>query len=128
MSDSNKFQPAPKSQMNPQQKLALYSALMMAPLIVAGIVWFGMSWVTAERSAKFLTEFQTIHETKPPLSVSQVEQLIGQPLRIEQSESTDQTVKGMVYHYPTYPAGGDFQVIFVNGAVFNTAIPATSKS
>jgi hypothetical protein len=114
--------------MNPQQKLALYSALMIAPLVLAGVLWLGMSVVTAERSAKFMSAFQTIHETKPPLSVSQVEQLMGQPLRIEQSETTDQTVKGMVYHYPTYPAGGDFQVVFVNGVVFNTALPATSKS
>jgi len=109
--------------MSPMKKVMIFSALIMAPIVIALGIWLGSVVLTAENSAKFLSAYQTIHETKPPLSISQVEQLMGQPLRIEQSESADQTVSGAVYHYPTYPPGGDFQVIFVHGVVFSTAIP-----
>ena len=114
--------------MTPMKKIMIFGALGMAPIVIALAVWFVSVILVAEKSAKFLSDFQKIHETKPPLSITQVEQLMGQPLRIEQSESADQTVTGEVYHYPTYPSGGDFQVIFVNGVVFNTAIPSPAKS
>jgi hypothetical protein len=112
--------------MSPMKKIMIFGAFGMAPLVLALAIWLVMAVVTAERSAKFLTSFETIHETKPPLSIAQVEQIMGRPLRIEHAESTG--LVGDVYHYPTYPSGGDFQVIFVNGVVFNTAIPSSTKS
>ena len=109
--------------MSPMKKVMVFSGLIMAQIVLAVAVWYGIAVLVAFNAAKFMTEFQKINETKPPLTIVQVAQLMGQPLRIEQSESTDKTVTGAVYHYPTYPAGGDFQVIFVNGVVFHTAIP-----
>jgi len=109
--------------MSPMKKIAIFGSLMMAPLVIALGIWLVSVALTAEKSAKFLSNFEIIHETKPPLTTDQVVQLMGQPANIEQSESADQTVNGEVYHYPTYPPGGDFKVIFVNGVVFNTAIP-----
>ena len=100
--------------------------MLFRSLVIALAVWLVMSVVTAERSAKFMSASETIHEAKPPLSIAQVEQLMGQPVRIEHAESTG--LVGDVYHYPTYPSGGDFQVIFINGVVFNTAIPSPTKS
>ena len=117
--------------MSPMKKVMIFSALIMAPIVIAVAVWFGLVVLTAFNAAKFLTDFQKIHETKPPLTVAQVEQLMGPPASIEQSESTDQTVTGEVYHYPVTAPGGqpqDFRVIFVNGVVFNTAIPSSTKS
>ena len=114
--------------MNPMKKVVVFSASIMAAIVIAVAVWLGSAVLMAEKSARFLTTFEKIHETKPALTVAQVEQLMGQPLRIEQSESADQTITAEVYHYPTYPPGGDFQVIFVNGVVFNTAVPVPSKS
>jgi hypothetical protein len=112
--------------MNAMKKAMIFSALIMAPIVIALAIWLGSVVLMAEKSAKFLTAFEQIHETKPPLSIARVEQIMGQPLRIEHAESTG--IVGDVYHYPTYPPGGDFQVIFVNGVVFNTAIPTPSKS
>ncbi len=112
--------------MTPMRKVMLFGALIMAPLVIALIIWLVITFVTAQKAASFLSAYEKIHEAKPPLSVVQVEQLMGQPLRIEQSESADQTVSGQVYHYATYPSGGDFQVIFVNGVVFHTALPIES--
>jgi len=114
--------------MNPMKKVMIFSALIMAPMVIAVAIWLGSAVLTAEKSAKFLSAFEKINDTKPPLTIAQVEQLKGRPLRIEHSESTG--VTGDVYHYPTdpYPPGGDFQVIFVNGVVFRTAIPSPTKS
>jgi hypothetical protein len=112
--------------MNPMKKVVIFSALIMAPIVLAVAIWLGSAVLTAEKSAKFMSAFEKIRETKPALSSDQVAQLMGQPLRIEHAESTGLT--GDVYHYPTYPPGGDFQVIFVNGVVFNTAIPSPPKS
>jgi len=117
--------------MSPMKKVMVFSALIMAPIIVAAVIWFGLVFLTAFNAAKFLTEFQKINETKPPLTIAQVEQLMGSPASIEQSESADQTVTGEVYHYPVNPPGGavqDFRVIFVNGVVFHTAISPYIKS
>jgi hypothetical protein len=115
--------------MNPMKTVVIFSALIMAPIVIALAIWLGSAVLMAEKSAKFLSAFEKIHETKPPLTVAQVELLMGRPASIEQSESADQTITGEVYHYPTYPSGGDFQVIFVNGVVFGTAIPRyTTKS
>ena len=109
--------------MTPMKKVMIFSALIFAPIVIALAVWLGSAVLTAERSAKFMSAFETIHETKPPLSIAQVEQLMGRPASIEHSESSDQTITGEVYHYPTYPSGGDFQVVFINGVVFRTALP-----
>jgi hypothetical protein len=114
--------------MSPMKKVMIFSAFIFAPIVLAFVIWLGSAMLTAEKSAKFLSAFEKIHETQPPLSIAQVEQLMGQPLRIEQSETADQTITGEVYHYPTYPPGGDFKVIFVNGEVFSTAIPSPAKS
>ena len=114
--------------MSPMKKIRIFSALVMALIVIALAIWLVPAMLMAEKSAKFLSAFEKIHETKPPLTVVQVEQLMGRPASIEQSESADQTITGEVYPYPTYPSGGDFQVIFVNGVVFSTAIPATTKS
>jgi len=117
--------------MNPMKKVMIFSALIMAPIVIALAIWFGAAVLIAFKAAKFLSDFQKINETKPPLSIAQVEQLMGQPVSIEQSETADQTVTGEVYHYPTQPPGGkvqDFRVIFVNGVVFHTAISPYIKS
>jgi hypothetical protein len=117
--------------MSPMKKIAIFSALMMMPLVIAVVIWLGLAVLTAFNAAKFLTDFQKINETKPPLTIAQVEQLMGPPASIEQSGSADQTVTGEVYHYPTHPPGGevqDFRVIFVNGVVFHTAISPYIKS
>ena len=117
--------------MNPMKKVMIFSALIMAPIILALVIWLVPAVLTALKAAKFLSDFEKINETKPPLTVAQVEQLMGAPVRIDQSASADQAISGEVYHYPTYPPGGaaqDFQVIFVNGVVFHTALPASTKS
>jgi hypothetical protein len=114
--------------MSPLKKIMIFSALITAPIVIALAVWLVPAVLMAEKSAKFMSAFEKINKTKPALTVAQVEQLMGRPTSIEQSETADQTVSGEVYHYPTYPPGGDFKVIFVNGVVFHTAIPATTKS
>ncbi len=112
--------------MNPMKKVMIFSGLIMAPIVTALVIWCISSVLLAFKAAKFMSDFQKIHETRPPLTIAQVEQLKGQPLRIEHSESTG--VVGDTYHYSTYPVGGDFQVIFVNGVVFRTAYPVPAKS
>jgi hypothetical protein len=114
--------------MSPLKKIMIFSALIMAPIVIALAIWLIPAVLMAEKSAKFMSTFEKINETKPALTIAQVEQLMGRPLRIEQSETADQTVTGEVYHYPTYPPGGDFKVIFVNGVVFGTALPIYTKS
>ena len=109
--------------MSPMKKIRIFSALVMALIVIALAIWLVPAMLMAEKSAKFLSAFEKIHQTQPPLSIAQVEQLVGRPASIEQSETADQTVSGEVYHYPTYPPGGDFHVIFVNGVVFRTALP-----
>ena len=114
--------------MNPMKKVMIFSALIMTPIIVALAIWLVPAVLTAFSTAKFLSAFETIHKTKPPLSIAQVEQLMGRPARIEQSESADQTVTGVVYHYPHPEHGQDFKVIFVNGVVFGTQFVPIAKS
>src|ERR1700682_2579375 len=109
--------------MSAMKKIMIFSALITAPIVIALAIWLGLAVLTAFKATKFMSSFEKINETKPPLTMAQVEQFMGQPLRIEQSESADQTIKGEVYHYPTFPPGGDFRVIFVNGVVFHTALP-----
>jgi cytoskeletal protein RodZ len=114
--------------MNPMKKVMIFSAFIMAPVVIALAIWLVQAVLMAEQTAKFMSAFDKIHETKPPLSIAQVEQLMGRPASIEQSESADQTVTGAVYHYP-YPAHGqDFKVIFVHGVVFGTQFVPLAKS
>lgn len=113
--------------MIPMKKIAISSALITASIIIVLAIWLVPAVLMAVKVQKFMSSFEKINEAKPPLSIAQVEQLMGQPLRIEHTESTG--VTGEVYHYPTYPPGGDFQVIFVNGVVLHTALPVyTPKS
>jgi hypothetical protein len=113
--------------MSAMKKVMVFSALITAPILLATAIWLGVAVLVAFKAQKFMSAFEKINETKPPLTIAQVEQLMGQPLRIEQSESADQTVSGQVYHYPSFPVGGDFQVIFVNGIVLHTALPVYSS-
>ena len=94
--------------MNPMKKVMIFSALIMAPIVIALAIWLIPAVLLAFKAAKFMSDFQKINETKPPLTIAQVEQLKGPPLRIEHSESTG--VTGDVYHYSTSPLTGDFQM------------------
>jgi len=103
--------------MSPRKEIGIVLALGV--LLLAGI-WIVPMLVKAERAVKFQAAFDKLQK-RPSLSVDQVAQLMGQPLRIEHAETTG--VTGDVYHYASYPPGGDFQVIFVNGVVLHTALP-----
>jgi hypothetical protein len=111
--------------MNPMKKVMIFSALIMAPIVIALALWLVPAVIAAYKAQWFMSAFEKIHDRKPPLSVAQVEQLMGQPLRIEHAESTG--LVGDVYHYPAYPPGGDFKVIFVNGVVFGTQFISGAK-
>jgi outer membrane protein assembly factor BamE (lipoprotein component of BamABCDE complex) len=50
------------------------------------------------------------------MKTDQVQKILGQPTRIDQSEITG--LSGQVYHYVS--SAGDGQVVFVNDAVFET--------
>jgi hypothetical protein len=61
---------------------------------------------------------------KPGMKVDQVLALLGNPTRIDETQTEDQTLTGQVYHYAT-PAG-EGRIVFVNGTVFSaTILPAT---
>ncbi len=68
--------------------------------------------------------FYKIAQTKPPLSVSDVEKLVGQPSHIEHADSTGLTAEA--YYYPN--GDRDLKVVFVNGVVFHTDLVAAPKS
>ena len=55
------------------------------------------------------------------MKTDDVTKLLGQPTRIDQSEITGLT--GQVYHYVSKQ--GDGRVVFINGAVFETAFDAS---
>lgn len=55
------------------------------------------------------------------MSTEQVEQLLGQPTRIDHAEITGLT--GLVYHYVS--PQGDGRVVFLNGTVFETQFDST---
>ncbi len=112
--------------MSPLQKVALFGAAALAPLVIALVVWLGFAVSEAVSHVRLLHGFTTINETKPPLRVAQVEALMGAPVRIDQSESADQAITGLVYHYPAH--GEDMRVVFVNGVVFRTQIAPETKS
>jgi hypothetical protein len=62
----------------------------------------------------------------PGMTVDEVTKLLGQPVRIDHSESNDQTITGEVYHYPS--ANGEARVIFVNQAVFKAELVPGAKA
>jgi len=76
------------------------------------------------KSASDRLEFGEIKSAQPPMTVTQVEKLMGQPSRVESSETTG--ITGSVYHYPSH--GGDIKVVFVNGTVFNAEFVSGAKS
>jgi hypothetical protein len=104
------------------QKIRILSGLITAPLLIALAIWLGLVFWKAESAAKFMSAFQALQDGKARMSVAEVQNLLGAPVRIDQSESADQTINGSVYHYPTYPAGGDFKVVFINGVLFRTEL------
>ena len=63
---------------------------------------------------------------KNGMKPEQVVALLGNPNRIEETQTEDQTVSAQVYHYscPT----GDGAIVFVNGAVFSSTLLAGTKS
>jgi hypothetical protein len=105
------------------RKLIRYGAAVVVPVLLALGIWLGFAVSEAYRNVHFLKGFEQIIYRKSPLTVAQVEALMGPPASIEQSETADQTVTGMVYHYPSH--GADLKVVFVNGVVFHAEMPAT---
>jgi hypothetical protein len=95
---------------------------LVAVLLVAfGIYVFG---IIADGQKAAL--FSKVEANQPALTQAQVEELLGRPAHIEQSQSADQTLTGAVYHYPYHDR--DMKVIFVNGLVFGTQFPSGAKS
>ena len=87
--------------------ISCYLTLAMAALLLATC----SSAVTQSRLAQVATG----------MKADQVQKLLGQPTRIDQSEITGLT--GQVYHYLS--GAGDGRVVFVNDLVFETDfIPA----
>ena len=111
--------------MSPLRKMALFGTAIIVPLALAVVIWLGFAVSEAFHNAHFMRGFAQIVNAKSPMTVAQVENLMGKPASIEESQSADQTVSGMVYHYPGH--GADFEVIFVNGVVFHTEMPLTKS-
>jgi hypothetical protein len=63
---------------------------------------------------------------KPGMKANQVETILGQPARIDEAQTNDQTVTGQVYHYST--PSGECRVVFVNGVVLKAEFLAEIKS
>ncbi len=116
----------PSNPMNAKKQVMIFSGLIMAPLVIALVIWVVPAVIQAYQDARYMAGFQKINEARTPLTIAQVEQVMGTPTHVEQSESADQTVTGTVYHYPAH--GQDMNVIFVNGVVFGTKFVATTKS
>ena len=111
--------------MNPWRKIALFGTAIIAPLALAVAIWLGFAINEVFANLRFMHGFESITYAKTPLTVAQVEDLMGKPASIEESQSTDQTVSGMVYHYPGH--GADFKIVFVNGVVFHSEMPETKS-
>jgi hypothetical protein len=97
-------------------------------LILTGIVIFAVAGTVAFKTfsdAQKLGIFSKIQDSKPPLTVAEVEKLMGSPTHIEHSETTG--ITGDVYHYPS-PTGADMKIVFVNGIVFHTEYITGAKS
>jgi hypothetical protein len=108
--------------MNPMKKVMIFSALITAPIVIALFIWLVPAIIDGQKWAAF----SKVQDNKPRLSITEVENLMGHPDSIDQSESADQTVAGSVYHYHTHSR--DMKVIFVNGIVFGTQFVPSTKS
>ena len=108
--------------MTPQKKVAIFSALILAPLVIAVLIYLIHYATVANRKAAA----SDILGAKIPMTVAQVEKEMGSPAAIEQSETSDQTINGTVYHYPL--PEGDMKVVFVNGIVFHAELVPKAKS
>jgi hypothetical protein len=103
------------------RKMAVWGTAVLVPLVLALAIWGGYVATEAYQAAHFLRGFEAITQAKAPLTVAQVEALMGKPASIEASQTEDQTISGVVYHYPAH--GADFKVVFVNGTVFHAECP-----
>ena len=65
-------------------------------------------------------------QIKPAMKPADVEAILGRPVRIEQSETADQSLSGEVDHYPA--SNGEGRVIFVNHTVFKSEFVPNAKS
>ncbi len=108
--------------MNPMKKVMIFSALIMAPLIIGLVIFLIHRAVDGNRKATFYE----ILNAKTPVTVAEVEKEMGAPVRIEHSQSVDQTITGEVYHYPYH--GDDMKVVFINGTVFKAEFVSGAKS
>ena len=108
--------------MTPQKKVAIFSALILAPLVIALVIYLIHYAAEANRKASF----SGILGAKTPMTIAQVEKEMGPPVSTEQSESVDQTITGSVYHYPI--PEGDMKVVFINGVVFHAEFVPGTKS
>ncbi len=112
--------------MSSMRKTALIGAVIVAPLLVALATWFGFATFEACKDARFINGFEAIINRKAPMTVAEVEAVMGKPASIEQSQTEDQTISGMVYHYPGH--GADLKIVFINGVLFHEEMPAPTKS
>ncbi len=99
---------------------------MGGAIFLAGVVLGLASLFHVLSDAERTAAFSKVEDSNPPLSLAQVEQLMGQPARMEQSASLDQAVTGEVYHYPYRDS--DMKVVFVNGTVFKAELVSGNKS
>jgi hypothetical protein len=109
-----------KAPMTATKKVMIFSAMVAAPPVLATVLWLVLVFWKAEHAAKFQSEFSTLQDGKSKMSTAQVENLLGQPSRIEHAESTGITADA--YHYPTYPPGGDLKVVLINGILNHTEL------
>jgi len=108
--------------MNPMKKVMIFSALIMAPIVIAVVIWLVPTVIHAQQFAAF----SKVQDEKHALTTTEVEKLMGRPASIEQSQSADQTITGSVYHYPI--PEGDMKVTFINGTVFKAEFVSGAKS
>jgi len=97
-------------------------------LIAAGILISIGASIFALKTLSDATRFAAfskIEDSKPALTVAEVEKLMGSPSQIEHSETTG--IIGDIYHYPT-PSGADMKVVFINGVVFHAEFVPGAKS
>jgi outer membrane protein assembly factor BamE (lipoprotein component of BamABCDE complex) len=65
-----------------------------------------------------------ISQIKPAMKTDQVEAILGQPMRIEHTETTG--LQGDVYYYSA--SNGEGRVVFLNNAVFKAEFVPGAKS
>jgi hypothetical protein len=65
-------------------------------------------------------------QVKPGMTSATVQSILGQPARIDHSETSDQTVTGEVDHYPAN--NGEGRVVYINGSVFTADFVSGAKS